>query len=105
MSGIGRQFLVNTNLINVCLFLLPICVGNDEEEIIKYLKDIKDDDDDDNDHGDSDSEEKIMKTLERQSGASLKLKIMIIMTMRIIIMIMIEREIYNQATDHDDEKR
>ena len=46
-----------------------------------------------------------MKTLERQSGASLKLKIMIIMTMRIIIMIMIEREIYNQATDHDDEKR
>ena len=46
MSGIGRQFLVNTNLINVCLFLLPIC--NDEEEIIKCLKDTKNDDDDDN---------------------------------------------------------
>ena len=54
MSGIGRQFLVNTNLINVCLFLLPICVGNDEEEIIKCLKDIKDDDNDDNDDGDFD---------------------------------------------------
>ena len=34
-----------------------------------------------------------MKTLERQSGASLRLKIMIIMTMTIIIMIMINREI------------
>ena len=44
MSGIGRQILVNTNLINVCLLLLPLCVRNHEEDIIKCLKDIKDDD-------------------------------------------------------------
>ena len=101
MSGIGRQFLVNTNLINVCLFLLPICVRNDEEEIIKCLQDIKDDDNDnddgdDDDDGDCDDEGKIMKTLERQSGASLQLMIitMIIikmMTRRVISIIMMTR--------------
>ena len=88
MSGIGRQFLVNTNLINVCLFLLPICVRNDEEEIIKCLKDIKDDDNDnddgdDGDDGDCDDEGKIMKMLEKESGASLKLKITMIMTIMV----------------------